>query len=45
MRDILDVQKQLLPDLLEVLNKRYTVLQHIFCWEAWDAEPWPALSI
>ncbi|GKS12080.1 sugar-binding transcriptional regulator [Paenibacillus chitinolyticus] len=30
MRDILDVQKQLLPDLLEVLNKRYTVLQHIF---------------
>ncbi|MFS1514881.1 sugar-binding transcriptional regulator [Chengkuizengella sp. SCS-71B] len=29
MRKILDIQKQLLPDLTEVLNKRYTILHHI----------------
>ncbi|MED4601766.1 sugar-binding domain-containing protein [Paenibacillus validus] len=29
MRDILDIQKQLLPDLLETMKKRYTILQHI----------------
>ncbi len=29
MKDILDIQKQLLPDLLEVMNKRYTVMNHV----------------
>ncbi|TBL69799.1 sugar-binding transcriptional regulator [Paenibacillus thalictri] len=29
MREILDIQKQLLPDLTEVMKKRYTILHHI----------------
>ncbi|WP_284643429.1 sugar-binding transcriptional regulator [Paenibacillus silviterrae] len=29
MREILDIQKQLLPDLLDTMKKRYTILQHI----------------
>lgn len=29
MREILDIQKQLLPDLLDVMNERYTILHHI----------------
>lgn len=29
MRTILEVQKQLLPDLMDVLKKRYTILQQI----------------
>lgn len=29
MRTMLELQKQLLPDVLEVLKKRYTVLRHI----------------
>lgn len=29
MRQILDVQKQLLPDLMDVMEKRYTILHHI----------------
>ncbi|MEI7027825.1 sugar-binding transcriptional regulator [Paenibacillus sp. y28] len=29
MRHLLDMQKQLVPDLLETLKKRYTVLQHL----------------
>ncbi|OGX61131.1 MAG: hypothetical protein A2189_09040, partial [Paenibacillus sp. RIFOXYA1_FULL_44_5] len=29
MRKVLDIQKQLLPDLVEVLKKRYTILQHV----------------
>ena len=30
MRRVLDIQKQLLPDLTDVLKKRYTILHHIF---------------
>lgn len=30
MRRILEIQKQLVPDLLDVMKKRYTVLHHIF---------------
>ncbi|RAV09066.1 sugar-binding transcriptional regulator [Paenibacillus contaminans] len=29
MRNLLDLQKQLLPDLIEVFKKRYTILHHI----------------
>lgn len=29
LRDILDLQQKLLPDLLEVLKKRYNVLRHV----------------
>lgn len=29
MRSVLDVQKQLLPDLMDVMKKRYTILHHI----------------
>lgn len=29
MRTILEVQKQLLPDLMDILKKRYTILQQI----------------
>jgi central glycolytic genes regulator len=29
MREIVDIQKQLLPDLIDVLKKRYTILHHI----------------
>ncbi|WP_426450612.1 sugar-binding transcriptional regulator [Paenibacillus sp. S-38] len=29
MREILDIQKQLLPDLMDTMKKRYTVLHHI----------------
>jgi central glycolytic genes regulator len=29
MREILDIQKQLLPDLLDIMKKRYTILHHI----------------
>lgn len=29
MREVLDVQKQLIPDLIDLLKKRYTVLNHI----------------
>lgn len=29
MRELLDIQSQLLPDLLDVLKKRYTILHHI----------------
>jgi central glycolytic genes regulator len=29
MREILEIQKQLLPDLLEVMKKRHSVLRHI----------------
>jgi central glycolytic genes regulator len=29
MRDVLDIQKQLIPDLIDLLKKRYTVLNHI----------------
>ncbi len=29
MREILDIQQKLLPDLLEVLKKRYNVLHHV----------------
>lgn len=29
MREILEIQKQLLPDLLDTLKKRYTILHHI----------------
>jgi central glycolytic genes regulator len=29
MREILDIQKQLLPDLLDVMKKRYSILRHI----------------
>jgi central glycolytic genes regulator len=29
MRKIIDIQKQLLPDLTDVLKKRYTILHHI----------------
>jgi len=29
MQTILDIQKQLLPDLIEVMQKRYTILNHI----------------
>lgn len=29
MREILDIQKRLLPDLLDTMKKRYTILRHI----------------
>lgn len=29
MREILDIQKQLLPDLLDIMKKRYSILRHI----------------
>ncbi|UJF33058.1 sugar-binding transcriptional regulator [Paenibacillus hexagrammi] len=29
MREILDIQKQLLPDLMDVMKKRYSILRHI----------------
>lgn len=29
MREIIDIQQQLLPDLMDVLKKRYTILHHI----------------
>lgn len=29
MRSLLDIQKQLLPDLMDVMKKRYTILHHI----------------
>lgn len=29
MRSVLDIQKQLLPDLMDVMKKRYTILHHI----------------
>ncbi|MFE5322853.1 sugar-binding transcriptional regulator [Paenibacillus sp. NPDC056579] len=29
MRELLDIQKQLLPDLLDTLKERYTILHHI----------------
>jgi central glycolytic genes regulator len=29
MKDILNIQKQLLPDMMEILKKRYTILHHI----------------
>ncbi|WP_438447119.1 sugar-binding transcriptional regulator [Gorillibacterium sp. sgz5001074] len=29
MRSVLDIQKQLLPDLMDIMRKRYTILQHI----------------
>jgi central glycolytic genes regulator len=29
MREILDIQKRLLPDLLDVMKKRYSILRHI----------------
>lgn len=29
MREILDIQKQLLPDLLDIMKKRYSILHHI----------------
>lgn len=29
MRSVLDIQKQLLPDLMDVMRKRYTILHHI----------------
>ncbi|MCP3775829.1 hypothetical protein NLX71_21380 [Paenibacillus sp. MZ04-78.2] len=29
MREILDIQKQLLPDLVDTMKKRYTILHHI----------------
>lgn len=29
MRTILDIQKQLLPDLMDEMKKRYTILQHV----------------
>ncbi|HDT7699487.1 TPA: hypothetical protein RD491_003131, partial [Enterococcus faecium] len=29
MRTILEVQKQLLPDLMDVMKKRYTILRQI----------------
>jgi central glycolytic genes regulator len=29
MREILDIQKRLMPDMVEELKKRYTILQHI----------------
>lgn len=29
MRNLLEIQKQLLPDLMEILKKRYTILQQI----------------
>ena len=30
MREILDIQKQLLPDLMDTMKKRYTILHYIF---------------
>src|SRR5690554_3827894 len=30
MRNVLDIQKQLIPDLIDLLKKRYTVLNHIY---------------
>ena len=29
MREVLDIQKQLIPDLIDLLKKRYTVLSHV----------------
>jgi central glycolytic genes regulator len=29
MRSMLDIQKQLVPDLLEIMRKRYTILHHV----------------
>ncbi|KIL38841.1 central glycolytic gene regulator [Gordoniibacillus kamchatkensis] len=29
MRRVLDIQKQLVPDLLEIMRKRYTILHHV----------------
>lgn len=29
MRPILDIQKQLVPDLLDIMKKRYTILHHV----------------
>jgi len=29
MRNIVDIQKQLVPDIMDVLKKRYTILRHI----------------
>lgn len=29
MRSVLDIQKQLLPDLMDIMRKRYTILHHI----------------
>src|SRR5687768_16842432 len=29
MREVLNIQKQLVPDLIDVLKKRYTVLHHV----------------
>ena len=29
MREILDIQKQLMPDLMDIMKKRYSILQHI----------------
>lgn len=29
MRSVLDIQKQLLPDLMDIMRKRYTILRHI----------------
>ncbi|MFC0211850.1 sugar-binding transcriptional regulator [Paenibacillus chartarius] len=29
MREMLDIQKQLVPDLLDIMNKRYTILHHV----------------
>ncbi len=29
MRELLDIQLQLVPDLMDVLKKRYTILHHI----------------
>jgi len=29
MREILDIQKQLLPDLLDIMKTRYTILHHV----------------
>ena len=29
MREILDIQKQLLPDLMDIMKKRYSILHHI----------------
>jgi central glycolytic genes regulator len=32
MRAILDLQKQLLPDVLDIIKKRYTILHHIMAY-------------
>ncbi|MGG1554927.1 sugar-binding transcriptional regulator [Paenibacillus ferrarius] len=29
MREILDIQKQLMPDVMDIMKKRYSILQHI----------------